>query len=59
MSPQLPAWHTPLVHTPELQSPPPPQVCPLSHFVEQLPPQSLSVSLPFFTPSVHVAFWHF
>ena len=30
-------------------------VPPFAHFVAQLPPQSTSVSLPFFTPSVQLA----
>jgi hypothetical protein len=45
-------------HTPLWQSPPTPQVLPLAHFVEQPPPQSTSVSVPFFTLSVQSGAWH-
>ena len=34
------------------------QVCPVPHLVEQLPPQSTSVSVPFLTPSLQVAIAH-
>src|SRR5262249_20120448 len=44
---------TPILHTPLMQSPPPPQVWPSGH-LGQLPPQSTSLSLPFFTWSAQV-----
>jgi hypothetical protein len=40
------------LQTPFAQSPPSKQPLAFAHFVEQLPPQSTSVSLPFFTTSV-------
>jgi len=46
------------VQTPDAQSPLALQLWLLAHLVGQLPPQSLSLSLPFFTPSVQLAAWH-
>jgi hypothetical protein len=37
---------------------PEPHRSPSAHLVLHDPPQSVSVSLPFFTKSVHVAPWH-
>jgi hypothetical protein len=45
------------VHTPLWQSAPTLQVFDVAH-LEHDPPQSTSVSLPFFEPSEHVAVWH-
>jgi hypothetical protein len=47
--------HVPLVHGPLAQSVSPPQVLPGGHVAPQLPPQSTSVSAPFFTASLQVA----
>jgi hypothetical protein len=50
-------WQSPLA-----QSADAPHVLPTPHVLlcpsHVLPPQSVSVSVPFFTPSVHVAAWH-
>jgi hypothetical protein len=55
-------WHLPPVHTPLVQSAAPLQAFPSAHFFpcpsQVLPPQSVSVSVPFFTPSLHVAATH-
>jgi len=45
---QAPATHWPLVQSESTVQPPP------SVQLEQLPPQSVSVSVPFFTPSVQL-----
>src|SRR5438045_9657411 len=49
-------WQMPPVQTPLVQSPASEQCRPLPHFFDgaQLPPQSTSVSVPFFTVSLHV-----
>jgi len=47
--------HFPLVQMPEVQSAGTAQIFPLAHLVVQLPPQSMSVSLPFLAASVQVA----
>jgi hypothetical protein len=52
---QVVAEHMPLMQMFDVQSALAAQPLPLSHLVEQVPPQSMSVSLPFFAPSVHVA----
>src|SRR4051812_5811353 len=39
------------------QSPGPSHSCPVVHFL-QVPPQSMSVSAPFLTPSVQLGTWH-
>jgi hypothetical protein len=49
------ATHFPEVQMPEVQSPGTAHPLPLAHLVEQLPPQSTSVSLPFLKVSVQVA----
>jgi hypothetical protein len=49
--------HAPPLHTADWQSEPAPQLAPLPH-LPQLPPQSTSDSLPFFTLSMHVAGAH-
>jgi hypothetical protein len=46
------------VHTRLWQSAPPPQPSPSAHWVEHDPPQSTSVSSPFFLVSPHVASAH-
>jgi len=46
------------VHTLLVQSPGPPQPFPVAHAPQVAPPQSTSVSAPFFTLSVHVGAWH-
>ncbi|HVU03082.1 MAG TPA: hypothetical protein VHE30_15080 [Polyangiaceae bacterium] len=46
------ATHFPLVQTPLTQSEPDPQVLPVLHFEHTLPPQSTSLSEPFFAPSL-------
>jgi hypothetical protein len=56
-SKQLGAWHCPPLHTPLEQSPATTQELPLGHFAQLDPPQSTSLSVPFFTPSEHVAAW--
>ncbi len=48
------ATQTPPVQVPLVQSVPARQVLPLAQSAAQLPPQSMSVSVPFFTPSVQV-----
>jgi hypothetical protein len=60
-SEQLGAWQTLPVQTPLVQSPGVVQPLPLAHFFAgaQDPPQSTSVSVPFFTTSAHVGAWHF
>lgn len=45
----------PLLHGPLLQSPSAVHAWPVVHVAPQLPPQSTSVSAPFFTPSLHDA----
>jgi hypothetical protein len=45
------------MQTPLWQSAPTLHTLPAAHAL-QLPPQSTSVSVPFFTVSVHVAAWH-
>jgi hypothetical protein len=50
-------WHTPPVHTRLVQSDGAPQVFPSAHAPQLDPPQSIAVSEPFLTPSVHVAAW--
>ena len=47
----------PPVHTPLTQSEPIAQDWPAVHWAGQLPPQSTSVSSPFFTKSVQLAAW--
>ena len=47
----------PPVHTPLTQSPAAAQVLPAVHLLHVAPPQSMSVSLPFFTPSLQVGAW--
>jgi hypothetical protein len=47
-----------LTHAVSAQSLFVPQACPPTHRTEQLPPQSSSVSLPFFTSSSQVAATH-
>jgi hypothetical protein len=46
------------VHTPLAQSAASVHDCPAPHVAQVVPPQSMSVSAAFFTPSVHVATWH-
>ena len=48
------ATQSPPVQTPLMQSPPVAQCLPSAHFGQLGPPQSTSVSLPFWTPSVQV-----
>jgi hypothetical protein len=48
---QAPAVHTPLAQSPTLE-----QVCPVVHLV-QPPPQSVSLSVPFLTPSPQLGAW--
>jgi hypothetical protein len=50
-------WHTLLVHTSLWQSMPVPHAVPAGHLGHPLP-QSVPVSLWFFTPSVQVGTWH-
>jgi hypothetical protein len=52
LSSQAAAWQVlgSPVHTPLMQSPAPLQVCPALHLGHE-EPQSMSVSVPFFTPS--------
>src|SRR3954469_10589288 len=57
-SPQAGAAQTPPVQTKLLQSMPAPQVCPGPQALQVGPPQSTSLSRPFFTPSMHVAGTH-
>jgi hypothetical protein len=60
LSVQVAAWQMELVQTPlagSAQSAPDAQPLPVAHFVAQVPPQSTSVSLPFLTVSVQLAFW--
>ena len=54
---QVPSAPTELVHEPLAQSPEAAHALPAAH-LPQLPPQSMSVSVPFFTPSEQVAPWH-
>jgi hypothetical protein len=54
---QLGAAQVPAEQTALWQSVSTPQVSPIGH-AGQLPPQSTSVSLPFFTPSEHDGAWH-
>jgi hypothetical protein len=53
LSAQPEAMHTLLVHTLLAQSSGWEHVLPSAHFTGQPPPQSRSVSVPFFTPSLH------
>jgi hypothetical protein len=46
------------VHTPLAQSLAPAHFLPVTHLGHRAPPQSTSVSGPFFVPSAHVAAWH-
>jgi hypothetical protein len=59
---QLGAWQIPDTHTPLWQSVGTPHFCEVGHFLpsetQVVPPQSWSVSLPFFTPSEQVGAWH-
>jgi hypothetical protein len=57
---QVGVWQMPPVHTPLVQSPATEQCRPLSHFFAgaQLPPQSVSVSVPFFTMSLQLVATH-
>jgi hypothetical protein len=48
------ATHALVVQTLLVQSPPTEQILPLAHPLHMLPPQSVSVSTPFFTVSLHV-----
>ncbi len=57
LSLQVGARQVPVVHTPLWQSAPVLQSLPVAHPVGQEPPQSVSVSLPFFTPSLQVGSW--
>ncbi|MGI8854968.1 MAG: hypothetical protein ACR2JW_04390 [Thermomicrobiales bacterium] len=50
--------HTPLLQRPLVQSVPTRHCLPTPHFEQVGPPQSTSVSLPFFTPSTHAGGWH-
>jgi len=54
---QVGVWQIPPVQTPLVQSPATVQCSPLPHFFvgAHPPPQSASVSVPFFTPSLHDA----
>jgi hypothetical protein len=54
LSPQVAVWQVPPVHTPLEQSAAPAHFLPSAHVLAgaQLPPQSTSVSVPFFTVSV-------
>jgi len=54
------AWHTLPEQTPLAQSPASVHPLPSAHFLAgaQLPPQSTSVSVPFFVESVQLAAWH-
>jgi hypothetical protein len=45
------------MHTPLWQSAATPQTLPAAHLT-QVPPQSMSVSVPFFTRSLHAGAWH-
>jgi hypothetical protein len=54
---QLGGWHV-TMQTPLAQSPPCPQSWPTAQSGHALPPQSASVSVPFWTASVHEAAWH-
>jgi hypothetical protein len=47
-----------LTQTPLWQSVPPVHCLPTAHLPQEAPPQSMSVSVPFFTPSRQVAAWH-
>jgi hypothetical protein len=47
----------PLVQTPLVQSAPTLQCLPVAQVAQTGPPQSTSVSPPFFTPSLHVGAW--
>jgi hypothetical protein len=54
------AWHVDVLdwHTPETQSVPALQRCPFWQGAQVVPPQSMSVSLPLKTPSMHAGSWH-
>jgi hypothetical protein len=58
-SPQAGAWQMPPVHTPLAQSAAPPHTLPSAHLFAgaQEPPQSTSVSVPFFTVSLQAGTW--
>ena len=47
-----------LTHIPLAQSPSIEHILPFAHFVAQLPPQSTSVSSPFFAPSTQLGVAH-
>jgi hypothetical protein len=51
------AWQVPLTQLLLWQSPLPRQVFPFAHFALHEPPQSTSVSLPFFFPSLQAGAW--
>jgi hypothetical protein len=53
LSLQVAVWQTPPVHTPLVQSPADAHFWPSAHLrvAAQAPPQSVSLSVPFFTPS--------
>src|SRR4051794_17518007 len=59
-SPQVGVWQTLPVHTPLAQSLSPEHAFPLPHFFAGAhdPPQSVSVSVPFLTPSPQLGAWH-
>src|SRR5437016_268019 len=59
LQPPPPAWHTPPTQLPLVQSVFATHALPLAH-AGQLPPQSMSVSVPFLMPSVQLAMppWH-
>lgn len=50
-------WQKPAVHTPDWQSVDTRQACPAAQAPQTPPPQSIAVSLPFFTPSKQLAAW--
>jgi hypothetical protein len=59
-SEQLDDWHLSgePEQTPLWQSPATAHVAPAAHLPQEAPPQSMSVSTPFLTPSAHVGAWH-
>jgi hypothetical protein len=54
MSMHVGAWHVPPVHTLLWQSVGAPHSLPVAQSAGHIPPQSTSVSVPFFTMSMHV-----
>jgi len=52
------AWQVPLEQNPLAQSAGPLQLWPFAHWLEQMPPQSRSVSVPFRKPSLQVGTAH-